>query len=97
MGLIAIAAAPLIGFMHGSWPPYTWVDGTVVRLAAVLAVVGAGASVAWTLTGVRPRLRASLFTVLGLAGMVATIAAATLDAYVLAAVAFGSSGRVSCS
>jgi uncharacterized YccA/Bax inhibitor family protein len=75
----------------------TWVDGTVLRLAAVLAVVGAGAIVTWTLTGVRPRLRASIFTVLGLVGMVAILTAATLDAYVLAAIAFGSYGRVSCS
>ena len=76
-----------MAFMHGSWPPSTWADGTVLRLTAVLAGVSAGAVLAWTLTGGRPRVRASIFTAIGLLGMIATAAAAaTLDTYVLAAV-----------
>jgi hypothetical protein len=87
MGLVAIAVFPLMAFMHGSWPPWTWADGTVLRSAALLASVGIGAVVAWASTGDRPRVRAFLFTAPGLIGLVATAAAATVDGYIFAGVA----------
>jgi hypothetical protein len=87
MGLVAIAVFPLMAFMHGSWPPWTWSDGTVLRSAALLASVGIGAVVAWASTGGRPRVRAFLFTATGLVGLVVTAAAATVDGYVFAGMA----------
>lgn len=87
MGLLVIAVGPLIAFMHGSWPPSTWADGTPLRFAAVLAVVGVGAILIWTITAGRPRLRAAIFTAIGLVGIIAVAAAATLETYVFAGVA----------
>ena len=86
VGLVAIVVGPLMAFMHGSWPPSTWTDGTVLRLAGMLAVVGTSAVLAWILTGRRPRARAIIFTAIGLLGLVSTAITASLDAYVFVAV-----------
>jgi hypothetical protein len=85
-GLIGIAVLPMLAFMHGTWPPQTWVDGTVARLGIVLLSVGAGGVTAWMLIPIRPRLGASIFSALGLVGLMATTAAATFPMEVLAAV-----------
>jgi hypothetical protein len=89
IGLVYIGVLPLMMFMHGTWPPSTWVDGSVLRLAILLATVGVIAAVMWLFTTDRSRLRASFFSGLGLVGLATTVAIAlTATAFMLVVVAF---------
>lgn len=88
MGLALIGVMPLIGFMHATWPPTTWTDGSVVRLVLALAAVGVAAMAGWTLTSQRLRLRAAIFAGLGLIGLAATLTAAILGGFLFVAIAF---------
>lgn len=88
VGLVWIGVLPVMAFMHGTWPPSTWVDGSVLRLALLLAIVGASALVVWFSTGVDSRLRASALSVLGVAGLLATVAIALIGTEYVLPVAF---------
>jgi hypothetical protein len=84
-----VGLLPIVGFMHGTWPPFTWVDGTVLRLASALAIVGATVVALWSLTGDGSWLRASVLTGLGLIGLAATaVVALVAPGSVIAVVAF---------
>jgi hypothetical protein len=87
LGLAFMAVLPMVAFMHGRWPPDAWIDGTAIRLVAILAVVGATVIAAWMLAPSRPRLGAAIFTALGLVGMAGILAAAQNSVGAIAAVA----------
>jgi hypothetical protein len=87
MGLALIVVMPLVGFMHASWPPSTWTDGSALRLLVVLAIVGVAGIAGWTLTSRHSRRRAAIFAGLGLVGLAATLSAAILGGFAFAAIA----------
>jgi hypothetical protein len=69
MGLAVIALVPLLGFMHGTYPPTSWTDGSAVRLLIALAAVAVVGVVGWATGGRRPRVRAALFLAIGAIGL----------------------------
>ena len=78
MGLAVIAVVPLVGFMHGTYPPTSWTDGSALRLLIALAAVAVVGIAAWVTGEWRPRVRAALFLAIGAIGLVAIAGVAML-------------------
>lgn len=87
MGFGLILVMPLVGFMHASWPPSTWTDGSALWLLLILVIIGVVAVGGWALTSQRARLRAVTFAGLGVIGLAATGGAAMQGLYALPAIA----------
>lgn len=78
MGLVVIGLAPLLGFMHGTYPPTSWSDGSALGLLIALVVVAAFGAIAWAVWPRQSRRWPLLVCGLGIVGILMIVATAVV-------------------